>query len=328
MSKIKELAGKTASIQARAIDKSQERPPKTAPVMLYDASARMHAAEQRAEELEARLREAERQTANLELPLDELHEVPGRKRVLNDEQFTELRENLRNNDLVTPITVRTRAEGGYEIVSGHNRVAAYREIGRTMIPAVIRETDAIQADINAFYTNLLQPNLPDYEKYLGFRLIRTLRPSLSQGQIASTAGVSQSMLSRLLSFEDLPPEAHQILLEYPETLGASAASKLASLAREGKAERVIGAIERGSQGLFDQFQMIAYALKDDKKPVRSKPQVDTLTFRAGKTPVCSYRKTESVIRLDFKDADHAAAMHERLINVLDAFCAEVKAEKK
>ena len=328
MSKIKELAGKTASIQARTIDKSQERPPKTAPVMLYDASARMHAAELRAEELEARLREAEQDSANLELPLDELHEVPGRKRVLTPEQFSELRENLRNNDLVTPITVRSRPEGGYEIVSGHNRVGVYRELGRSTIPAVVRQTDAAQADINAFYTNLLQPTLPDYEKYLGFKLIRSLRRSLSQGQIAEMAGVSQSLLSRLLSFEELPKEAHRILLEHPSVLGASAASKLSSLIKQGKGDRVVEAVRKAVEDGLDQAQVVAFAMKDDEKPVRSRPAVDAMTFRAGKAPVCSYRKTDVTIRLDFKEASHAAALHEKLIRVLDAFCAEVKAGKK
>ena len=328
MNKIKELAGKTASIQARTVDKSQERPPKTAPVMLYDASARMHAAEQRAEELEARLREADRDGASLELPLDALHEVPGRKRVLTPEQFSELRENLRNNDLVTPITVRERSEGGYEIISGHNRVSAYHELGRFSIPAVLRRTDAAQADISAFYTNLLQPTLPDYEKYLGFKLIRSLRPSQSQGQIAEMAGVSQSLLSRLLSFAELPPGAHQILLQHPSALGAGAASKLASLVKQGKGERVIEAIRRAAKEGLDQIDVIAFACKVDERPERVRPTVESLVFRAGKVPVCSYRKTDVTLRMDFKNPQHAAEVHERLIEMLEAFCAEVKAEKK
>ncbi len=328
MSKIEELAGKTAGIQARTVEASQERAPKTAPVMLYDASARMHAAEQRAEELEARLREAERDSANLELPLEALHEVPNRKRILTPEQFTELRENLRNNALVTPITVRARDEGGYEIISGHNRVSVFRELGRLTIPAVVRQSDAAQADINAFYANLLQPALPDYEKYLGFKLIRTLRPSQSQGQIAEIAGVSPSLLSRLLSFEELPAGAHKILAQHPAALGASAASKLASLVRQGRGERVIEAVRRAAKEGLDQTQVVAFALQFDDKPERVRPRVDSMVFRAGKIPVCSYRRTDVTLRLDFKNPRHAAAMHERLIEVMEAFCAEIKAEKK
>lgn len=328
MSKIKELAGKTAGIQARTVDKSHERTPKTAPVMLYDATARMHAAEQRAEELEARLREAEQNSANLELPLDELHEVAGRKRKLNQEQFDELRENLRHNDLVTPITVRPRTEGGYEIVSGHNRVRAYRELGRQSIPAVVRQTEAAQADINAFYANLLQPTLPDYEKYLGFRLIRSLRPHLSQEQIAEMAGVSQSLLSRLLSFDELPDEAHQILSEHPDTLGAAAASSLAGLTRQGKASKVIEALRKVVSEGMDQSAAVAYAAREDNKPAAPKPAVEVLSYKVGKAALCTYRKTDTTLRVDFKSPEHAAVVHAEIHKVLEQYALQLKAEQK
>lgn len=326
MSKIKELAGKTAGIQPRGVDKPHDRPAKTAPVMLYDATARMHAAEQRAEELEGLLREAEANTTNQEIPLSELYEVTGRKRSLTQEQFEELRANLKNNELVTPITVRARAEGGYEIISGHNRVRAYRELGRETIPAVIRQTEAEQADINAFYANLLQPTLPDYEKYLGFRLIRTRQPAMSQDQIAEMAGVSQSLLSRLLSFEELPEEAHEILARHPASLGASAASSLATLVKQGKGTKVIEALRKISEEGVDQAAAVTFASKDESNP--SRPNVEVTAYKIGKVPLCSYRKTETTLRMDFKSAEHAAAVHGEIQKILEKYATSIKAGKK
>lgn len=326
-SKFKELAGKTAGIQPRTTEKAQERSPKTAPVMLYDATARMHAAEQRAEELETRLRDAEKNGASLDLPLSDLHEVPGRKRNLTNEQFQELRENLRNNELVTPITVRPRTQGGYEIVSGHNRVRAYQELGRATIPAVVRDTDSARADINAFYANLLQPALPDYEKYLGFRLIRSRHPDFSQEQIAEMAGVSQSLLSRLLSFEELPEDTHTILIEHPNCLGAAAASHLAALVKRGRAAKVTEAVRKIVEEGVDQTVAVKLAAKDEDTP-KHKPAVEIMTYKVGKAALCSYRKTETTLRVDFKSAEHAQAVHAEIQMVLERYAASLKAGQK
>lgn len=327
-SKLKELANKTARIQPRdANEKASEKPLKTAPVMLYDATARMHAAEQRAEELEARLLEAEKKTTLFEIPLDQVHEVPGRQRNLSEVQYQELRDNLRNNELVTPITVRPRSDGGYEIISGHNRVRAFRELGRATIAAVIRETDAARADINAFYANLLQPTLPDYEKFLGFRLIRSRHPELSQEQIAEMAGVSQSLLSRLLSFEELPEDAHAILMEQPWCLGAAAASSLASIAKSGRGAKVVEAVHKIAMEGLDQATAVSLASKDVEKP-RARPPVEITNYKIGKSPFCSYRKSDTTLRMDFKSAEHAEAVHSEILAVLEKYATTLKMGKK
>ncbi|KRB72346.1 ParB/RepB/Spo0J family partition protein [Noviherbaspirillum sp. Root189] len=319
MSKIKELAGKTAGIQARSVEKTGHRPPKTAPVMLYDATARMHAAEQKAEELEAKLNAALESTAAFEVPLSDLREIAGRKRQLDDEQFNELKENLRHNELVSPVIVRPSDDGGYEIVSGHNRVRAFRELGRERIPAIVRRTEAVQADINAFYANLLQPSLPDYEKYLGFRLIRLRRPEMSQAQIAEMAGISPTRLSRLLAFDGLPDEAHAVLAQHPGALGADAASTLAAVAKDGGADRVTDAIKKVIEEGIDQASAVALASRRETVAAKTKPSVEVIKFKVGKSPVCSYRKADTMLRVDFRTAEDANAVHEEIQKVLQRY---------
>jgi ParB family transcriptional regulator, chromosome partitioning protein len=156
MSIYDKLGAKTAGIKARSIDKPAEKTPRTAPGMFLNATQRIDIAEARVEELEAKLKEAEAGASPREISLDQLHEVPERRRKLTAQQYAELKENLRNNPLVTPITVRKRETGGFEIVSGNNRVAVFRELGRTKIPAALLDSDDDQAEINAFYANLLQ----------------------------------------------------------------------------------------------------------------------------------------------------------------------------
>jgi ParB family chromosome partitioning protein len=245
MSIYDKLGAKTAGIKARAVEKPADKSPKTAPGMFLNATQRIDAAESRVEELEAKLREAEA-AGGQPIALDQLHEVPGRRRKLTPQQYSELQENLRTNPLVTPITVRKRAAGGFEIVSGNNRVAAFRELGRTHIPAALLDSDDDQAAINAFYANLLQPDLPDFEKYLGFKSIVTKHPHLTHAQIADRAGVSRSFVSQLMAFDELPQEALAILTEKPSTVGANAAQDFAALTKKGRAVQVVSGRSRGS----------------------------------------------------------------------------------
>src|SRR5579875_2915561 len=123
------LLAKTANVGSKPTEASQ-RPantePRTSPGRLMDAQHRINTAQARIKELESQLEER----AALDVPLDALVEVPGRRRKLTSEQFQELKSNLAQHALATPILVRSVADGRYEIVAGHNRVAAYRELGR------------------------------------------------------------------------------------------------------------------------------------------------------------------------------------------------------
>lgn len=337
------LANKAAQLGAL---QQRERPPreegirgpKTAPGQLMASIPYLAEKEEEIAALQAKLQEAERNSSSLEIAVDQLHEVAGRRRNLSQEQFEELRDNLRNNALVTPITVRMREGGGYEVISGHNRLRAYRDLGRATIPAVVRPAGDVEADINAFYANLFQPTLPDYEKYLGFKLIQGKRPELTQDEIASMAGVSQSLLSRLMSFETLPTDAHEILANHPDALGASAASALAKLTKAGKGQRVADAIRKIVTDGMEQNAAVTFASDAESggavagqadgkgKAARPKPAVEILPIKVGKTTLCTYRKTETTLRVDFKDAEHADAFHEELRLLLDKYASSI--EKK
>lgn len=62
------------------------------------------------------------------------------------QEFIELVESVRHEGVVQPIVVRPYGEPGqYQIVAGERRWRASREAGRTLIPAIIRELDDVQA---------------------------------------------------------------------------------------------------------------------------------------------------------------------------------------
>jgi ParB family chromosome partitioning protein len=315
MSIYDKLGQKTAGIKARTIEKGLDKTPKTAPGMFLNTAQRIDAAESKVEELEAKLREIESSGQGLEIPLNQLVEVEGRRRNLSASEFQELRENLRNNELVTPISVRKSENGKYEIVSGHNRVSAFRDLGRTTILAVLSTANILQADINAFYANLLQPNLPDYEKYLGFCMIKKRRPDMSHEQIADMAGISRPQVTKLMAFAALPKEVHRLLQVHVAAVGATAAQEFANLTKAGKGDQVIEAVAKIIDGELEQGQAVRLASIHDQSKTVNKSK--SIKIRSGKSTFCELRRTEKVIRLAFKTVDEAEAIEASIHQLLE-----------
>jgi ParB family chromosome partitioning protein len=307
----------------------KERPtgePKTVTAMAVSSNKlreRAEEAEAEAERLRAELAAGNREGGTARLPLDQLHEVPSRRRKMTSEQYNELKENLRNNPLVTPITVRKRPKGGYEVVSGNNRVAIYRELERNDILAVVVESDDDQADLNAFYANLLQTDLSDYEKYLGFKMIQAKYPDMTHTQIAERAGKSRQFVTQLMAFADLPVGAIAILSEKPFTLGANAAEDMAILNKKGRGEQVTEAVIKLCAGEFDQAQAVKYAAGESPKKAAA-AKAEPIRFKVGKSTYCDFRRSNNVVRIDFKSPEEAEAIEAAIRSVIENRVEQLK----
>ena len=55
------------------------------------------------------------------------------------EEQAELVESIRTTGMLVPVIVRPLLRGKYEIISGHRRVEACKELGITSVPAIIEE---------------------------------------------------------------------------------------------------------------------------------------------------------------------------------------------
>jgi ParB family transcriptional regulator, chromosome partitioning protein len=321
------LAAKSATIGSnprvpKTLDDGPARP-KTAPGQLMSSlpflaekERELSAMSQENEELREQLRNG----GVSEVAISELHEVEGRRRRLTVEQYSELRENLRQNALVQAITVRARDSGGYEIVSGHNRVAIFRELGRERIPAVFfKEPDDAATEASALYANLFQPDLTDYEKYLGFKKLLE-QTGKQQKELARESGADEGSVSRWMSFGDLPRDALAIIETKPSCIGGKAAMALASLSREGKSDAVVQAIKALSTGSITQEAAVRLA-KENKaapaKPVRAAP----VTFRQGAKVYCKVIGAKETIRIDFHSEEARVAAEEAIHAVLANFSA-------
>jgi ParB family chromosome partitioning protein len=80
-------------------------------------------------------------------------------------------ESVKENGVISPIVVRPKEDGTYEIISGHNRVEACRRAGFTVVPSFVREVDDDTAVILMVDSNLRQrEELSDMEKARAYEL--------------------------------------------------------------------------------------------------------------------------------------------------------------
>ncbi|SAL67659.1 ParB/RepB/Spo0J family partition protein [Caballeronia humi] len=330
-SKLKErMMARTAGVADRAVETAASRvpdgPPRTATMPAQLGAFRLEAREyqERIHELQAQLQEAKQSgKGSLKVPLTDLHEVAGRRRYKSPEAFVELRENLRHNDLMTPVAIRPRVAGGFEIVSGHWRSDAYRELGRAEIECVLTDSTDDAAALGAFYANLLQSDLTDYEKYLGFKDFRQRFPNTTQAKMAEQAGVQESVVSSLMAFDDLPEEVLGLLNARPSLLGASAGYALARLVRTGRSERVVEAAQRLANKELDEAQAVRFASTD---PTMSKaaPVAARFKIKAGRSTYCDVRQARNVVRLEFQTEAEAQTVRDALKTVLEQRAAAIK----
>jgi ParB family chromosome partitioning protein len=253
-----------------------------------------------------------------ELPLAELHEIPGRRRKLSDEDFEALKENLRQHALITPVTVRARVGGGYEIVSGHNRVAALRELGRTSVKVTILEADDAAADLGAFYANLLHPSLPDFAKFQGFSK-RMAATGQTQQEVAREAGIKETTMVRWMSFAGLPANTLELIASAPDRVGGNAARELVHLLSSIGAAAVHQAVEEMVLRGVPQEKAIQ-AARDAGKTREAEPfqAAAPIVIKQGKSTFCTVRAKGAVLQLQFKSAAEADDLKELILDVIRA----------
>jgi len=313
------LAAKNAAIAAasdenRVSTRPTDGGPKTAPGRLLEAMPMLAAKDKLVADLELQIGKLRQELqvasdAGAELGLDALVEIPGRRRKMTAEKYAELRENLRHNKLIHPVVVRKTADGRFEIVSGHHRVDAFREIGRDVIRCVVIEGSDDEVTDGAFNANLMQSGLTDYEKYLGFKIRIERTPGLTQAAIADQFGVTPAMVSYIFAFDQLPLDALSVIEGQPDIIGSTAVAALAGIAKQGKTAQVTDAVKRLAAGEIDQSQAVKLAGQDATKPKKDSASPASDKIKQGKTTYCEMRRAKNVVRLEFKSEAEAERLH-------------------
>ena len=167
----------------------------------------------------------ERQEAALpkifDLPLAEIDPFPEHPFLVRmDEDMDQLVQSVKDRGVITPITVRQKEDGRYEIVSGHRRVKACELAGLETVRAEIKEMTRDEAIILMVDSNLQRSVIRPSERAFSYKMRldamnrqgkRTdltsapVGQKLSREELALRTGDSHSQIQRYIRLTELIP---------------------------------------------------------------------------------------------------------------------------
>lgn len=116
-----------------------------------------------------------------DIPLTEIDDFPDHPfKVRLDEDMDQLIESVKSRGVITPITLRRKEDGRYEIVSGHRRRKACELAGLATVPAEIKELTRDEAIILMVESNLQRSVILPSEKAFSYKM--RLEAMKRQGQ--------------------------------------------------------------------------------------------------------------------------------------------------
>ena len=127
------------------------------------------------------------------------------RKSFNWDDLEGLAESIHYNGLLQPITVRSKENGRYELISGERRLRACKMAGISAIPSIIIDISDESSAILSVIENLQRENLHFFEEAMAIeRLIKGF--GLSQEEVSRKLGKSQPTLSNKLRLLRLPDE--------------------------------------------------------------------------------------------------------------------------
>ena len=100
-----------------------------------------------------------------DIPINEIDEFPEHPfKVKIDEDMEQLVESIKQRGVITPVTLREKEDGRYELISGHRRKKACEIAGLETIKAEIKELDRDEAIILMVESNLQRSTILPSEK--------------------------------------------------------------------------------------------------------------------------------------------------------------------
>ena len=154
-----------------------------------------------------------------EIPLYELRPFENHPfKIQNDDEMKRLMESIQKFGTLTPALARPLPEGGYELISGHRRLAACQVLGIETMPVIVREMSDEEAVIAMVDANLQREHILPSEKAFAYKMkldaikhqgvtsAQVGQKLLSVKKVAEDAGESRNQVKRYIRLTYLIPE--------------------------------------------------------------------------------------------------------------------------
>ena len=118
---------------------------------------------------EIRDEESKEKIEEIDLSLiDDFKEHPFK--VIENEELINLENSIKQNGVLSPVIVRKKDNGRYEMISGHRRKFACNRIGYDKIPCIIKDLSDNEATIYMVDSNLQREELLPSEKAFAYKM--------------------------------------------------------------------------------------------------------------------------------------------------------------
>lgn len=266
---------------------------------------RTKAAELRAAELEAKVKDLESQA----LPVTVIEPNPWQpRRIFDQGEIERLALSIEEVGLIQPIVVRRKSvsnvdtppPGGaagnsvsnvdiYQLVAGERRLRAHHILGREAIKAVVVEVSDEDMALQALAENIDRLDLTDFEISKAIRSAQAQFKTVKR--LAEAVGIGRTDLYRYLDFANLPAFVLEDLEQTPGVLGRAAASE------------IVRAIKQHGQPAVDALLKLWPRIKSgDLDQGKAVPTIAAVLERG------SEAKTERDIRKLFVGKDQAGSI--------------------
>ena len=90
-------------------------------------------------------------------------------KIIDDEKMADMIESIKEYGVLTPIIVRPK-EDNYEVISGHRRKFACKQLGIRKIPAIIKELDDDESTILMIDSNIQREEILPSERAFAYKM--------------------------------------------------------------------------------------------------------------------------------------------------------------
>lgn len=181
--------------------------------------------------------DAERNSDNSErvqnIPIDSIHDFPNHPfQIRKDEAMQRMLESIAENGVRIPALVRPLPDRQYQMVAGHRRKEACRQLGIECIPAIVRDMTDDEATICMVESNYQREDVLPSERAFSYKMQleamkriagrpsknsvqvgQNLRGTTSRTELAAESGKSSTQVQRFIRLTELIPPLLQMVDE-------------------------------------------------------------------------------------------------------------------
>ena len=143
-------------------------------------------------------------------------------KVKEDEEMAQLMRSIADAGVLSPALARPLPDGGYELISGHRRLAACKALGMDTMPVIVRRLTDEEAVITMVDSNLQREHILPSEKAFAYKMkldalkhqgktSAQVAQKLSVEIVGEAAGESKDQVRRYIRLTNLIPEILQMV---------------------------------------------------------------------------------------------------------------------